>query len=193
VQTDGWPPTPGAWKALGSNVTLLRGLLQAWLTIRARTTPAVGAVGQGGPSGCGTRSRPRGSGRSPRADVGCKPGLSTRDQTARCQARRGIGAPNGRHVGRVMLRSRPIAPATWGSGGGNGSIGPVFMAHISMGRARLPRAGYARWGCGGTAARRLLRQGKNMPGTPVQPSVFTARDTPIMGWKLYWLLALGTV
>jgi hypothetical protein len=48
VQTDGWQPTQGAWNALGANVTLILGFLQALLTIRERTTQAVGAVGQVG-------------------------------------------------------------------------------------------------------------------------------------------------
>jgi hypothetical protein len=46
VHTDGWQPTPGAWKALWENVPLLRCVLHAFLTIRDRTTTAWGAVGQ---------------------------------------------------------------------------------------------------------------------------------------------------
>lgn len=46
VPTDGWQPTPGAWKTLCEHVTLLRCFLQAFLTMRDRTTHALGAVGQ---------------------------------------------------------------------------------------------------------------------------------------------------
>ena len=46
VNTDGWQPTQGAWKALFENVTLILCLLHALLKIRDRTTKAVGAVGQ---------------------------------------------------------------------------------------------------------------------------------------------------
>ena len=46
VHTDGWQPTPGAWNTLCDNVTLILCVLQAFLTIRDRTTPACGEVGQ---------------------------------------------------------------------------------------------------------------------------------------------------
>ena len=46
VNTDGWQPTQGAWKALFENVTLILCFLHAFLKIRDRTTKAVGAVGQ---------------------------------------------------------------------------------------------------------------------------------------------------
>jgi len=49
VQTDGWQPTQGAWKALWENVTRLLCLLQAFRTSRDRTTQALGAVGQAVP------------------------------------------------------------------------------------------------------------------------------------------------
>jgi len=46
VNTDGWQPTQGAWKALFENVTLILCFLHAFLKIRDRTTKALGAVGQ---------------------------------------------------------------------------------------------------------------------------------------------------
>ena len=46
MNTDGWQPTQGAWKALFENVTLILCFLHAFLKIRDRTTKAVGAVGQ---------------------------------------------------------------------------------------------------------------------------------------------------
>jgi hypothetical protein len=46
VNTDGWQPTQGAWKALFQNVTLILCFLHASLKIRDRTTKAFGEVGQ---------------------------------------------------------------------------------------------------------------------------------------------------
>ena len=46
VNTDGWPPTQGAWKALFEHVTLILCFLHAFLKIRDRTTQALGEVGQ---------------------------------------------------------------------------------------------------------------------------------------------------
>ena len=46
VNTDGWQPTQGAWKALFDQVTLILCFLHAFLKIRDRTTKALGEVGQ---------------------------------------------------------------------------------------------------------------------------------------------------
>ena len=46
VNTDGWQPTQGAWKALFEHVTLILCFLHAFLKIRDRTTKALGEVGQ---------------------------------------------------------------------------------------------------------------------------------------------------
>jgi hypothetical protein len=46
VKTDGWQATQGAWKALCENVRLILCFLHAFLTIRDRTTKALGEVGQ---------------------------------------------------------------------------------------------------------------------------------------------------
>ncbi|MDH3598538.1 MAG: hypothetical protein OEU26_02735 [Candidatus Tectomicrobia bacterium] len=46
VNTDGWQPTQGAWKALFDHVTLILCFLHAFLKIRDRTTKALGEVGQ---------------------------------------------------------------------------------------------------------------------------------------------------
>ena len=46
VNTDGWQPTQGAWKALFHHVTLILCFLHAFLKIRDRTTKALGEVGQ---------------------------------------------------------------------------------------------------------------------------------------------------
>ncbi|MDH3600551.1 MAG: hypothetical protein OEU26_13025 [Candidatus Tectomicrobia bacterium] len=46
VNTDGWPPTQGAWKALFEHVTLILCVLHAFLKIRDRTTQALGEVSQ---------------------------------------------------------------------------------------------------------------------------------------------------
>ena len=45
VNTDGWQPTQGAWKALFENVTLILCFLHAFLKIRDRTTKALGEIG----------------------------------------------------------------------------------------------------------------------------------------------------
>jgi hypothetical protein len=46
VNTDGWQPTQGAWKALFQNVRLILCFLHAFLKIRDRTTKALGEVGR---------------------------------------------------------------------------------------------------------------------------------------------------
>ena len=46
VNTDGWQPTQGAWKAWFEHVTLILCVLHAFLKIRDRTTKALGEVGQ---------------------------------------------------------------------------------------------------------------------------------------------------
>ena len=46
VHTDGWQPTPGAWKALFPSVTLILCFLHAFFKIQDRTTKACGEVGQ---------------------------------------------------------------------------------------------------------------------------------------------------
>jgi hypothetical protein len=46
VNTDGWQPTQGAWKALLEHLTLILCFLHAFLKIRDRTTKALGEVGQ---------------------------------------------------------------------------------------------------------------------------------------------------
>lgn len=45
VNTDGWQPTQGAWKALFQHVTLILCFLHAFLKIRDRTTKALGEIG----------------------------------------------------------------------------------------------------------------------------------------------------
>lgn len=46
VNTDGWQPTQGAWKAVCQHVTLIPCFLHAFLNIQDRTTKAFGEVGQ---------------------------------------------------------------------------------------------------------------------------------------------------
>jgi hypothetical protein len=81
VKTDGWQPTQGAWKALCEHVTFILCFLQAFLTIRDRTTQAFGAIGQAVHTRVG--SMPRVSGHAPSAYVGSKHGLRKRYRTAR--------------------------------------------------------------------------------------------------------------
>ena len=46
VNTDGWQPTQGAWKALFEPITLILCFLHAFIKIRDRTTKALGEIGQ---------------------------------------------------------------------------------------------------------------------------------------------------
>ena len=46
VNTDGWPATPHAWKALCNQITVILCFLHASLTIRDRAKKALGERGQ---------------------------------------------------------------------------------------------------------------------------------------------------
>src|SRR5215831_13863318 len=60
------------------------------------------------------------------------------------------------------------------------------MPNISTAGSIRLRAAYVLSLCCGTAVHRLLKRCANTLGKPVQPSVSTARATPIIGWRIYW-------
>src|SRR5215813_6471037 len=97
---------------------------------------------------------------------------------------------------RGSLTRRPLLPLNAGTAEPVRVSPPEAVAYLlelmpnisTAGPIRL-RAAYVLSLCCGTAVHRLLKRCANTLGKPVQPSVSTARATPIIGWRIYCFVA----
>ena len=158
VNTDGWQPTQGAWKTLFDNVTLILCFLHAFLKIRDRTTKAFGEVGQAAhkrvweayhaPSKRAFSQRVR---RLKEWAEKALPDSAMQSHTLDLCNKRAQFMQSYDHLGAHRTSNMVDRLMQF-------LIEPVLMANIFMGRSSPLRAGYERWDCCGTSARRLLRR-----------------------------------